>query len=92
MFFGSGRAAAESSIGFVAPVALEDGVVERLALRRQLEPVANTRQLQKNDLPENAALPDIRVDPDTFRVWIDGDEIEPSPASELPMAQRYFLF
>ena len=36
--------------------------------------------------------PDVRVDPDTFAVTIDGDLIEAEPATELPMAQRYFLF
>ena len=54
--------------------------------------VADTRRLGKADLPENTALPEIRVEPDTFRVWIDGEEIEPRPAAELPLAQRYFLF
>ena len=43
-------------------------------------------------MPENTALPEIRVEPDTFRVWVDGEEIEPRPAVELPLAQRYFLF
>ena len=42
--------------------------------------------------PENDARPDIRVEPDTFRVWIDGDEVEPALAAVLPMVQRYFLF
>jgi urease subunit alpha len=54
--------------------------------------VANTRRLTKNDLPENTALPEIKVEPDTFRVWIDGAEVEPQPATVLPLAQRYFLF
>ena len=46
----------------------------------------------KADLPENDALPDIEVEPDTFTVRIDGEVIEEAPAAELPMAQRYFLF
>jgi urease subunit alpha len=32
------------------------------------------------------------VDPETFTVRIDGEVVEPQPAEELPMAQRYFLF
>jgi urease subunit alpha len=92
MFAGRGRAAAEASLAFVAPAALEAGLAERLELRRALRPLADTRRLQKADLAENAALPEIRVEPDTFRVWIDGDEIEPRPAQKLPMAQLYFLF
>ncbi len=92
MFAGAGRAAAEASVAFVAPSALEGGLAERLVLRRTLHPVADTRRLTKADMPQNSALPEIRVDPDTFRVWVDGELIEPSPAKELPMAQRYFLF
>jgi len=43
-------------------------------------------------MPGNAARPSIRVEPDTFRVWVDGDEIVPDPVAELPLAQRYELF
>jgi urease subunit alpha len=32
------------------------------------------------------------VDPDTFTVRIDGEPVEAAPVTELPMAQRYFLF
>jgi len=92
MFAGSGRGAAEVSLAFVAPGAFDSGISDRLGLRRRLAAVANTRRLGKADMPENTALPEIRVEPDTFRVWVDGEEIEPRPAIELPMAQRYFLF
>jgi urease subunit alpha len=37
-------------------------------------------------------LPHIEVDPDTYAVRVDGQLIEHEPATELPMAQRYFLF
>jgi urease subunit alpha len=40
----------------------------------------------------NDARPDVTVDPDTFTVTIDGEAVTPEPATELPMAQRYFLF
>ena len=65
---------------------------DRLAIGRPLVAVGETRRLTKADLPENQALPAIRVDPDSFTVWIDGDAVEEEPADELPMAQRYFLF
>jgi urease subunit alpha len=50
------------------------------------------RRRGKADLPLNGATPRIEVEPDTFTVRIDGDVVEPAPAEELPMAQRYFLF
>ncbi|WP_433056955.1 urease subunit alpha [Dactylosporangium sp. CS-033363] len=92
MFGAYGAAAPATSLAFVAPAAIEDGLAERLGLRRRLAPVANTRSIGKADLPRNDALPRIEVEPDTFTVRIDGEVVDPDPVEELPMAQRYFLF
>jgi urease subunit alpha len=92
MFGASLAGAAATSVHFVAPAALEAGLAERLAVRRPLVAVRNVRSLGKGDMPLNDALPRIVVDPDTFTVRIDGDEVEPAPVAALPMAQRYFLF
>lgn len=92
MFGASPRVAAASSITFVAEAALDDGLADRLGLGRQLVAVGNTRRLTKHDLPQNDALPQITVDPDTFTVRIDGEVVEEDPATVLPLAQRYFLF
>jgi urease subunit alpha len=85
-------AAPATSVHFVAPAALEDGLADRLDVRRRLVAVKDTRRLGKADMPLNDALPEIKVDADTFTVSIDGVEVEPAPAAVLPMAQRYFLF
>ncbi|AHK29508.1 urease, alpha subunit [Rhodococcus opacus PD630] len=92
MFGAAPKAAAATSVHFVAPHALEDGLADRLDLSRRLVPVANVRSRGKADMPRNDAQPRIEVDPDTFTVRIDGDVWEEQPAAELPMAQRYFLF
>lgn len=90
MFGAAPAVAARTSISWVAPVALEADL--NLAISRSLVPVRDCRSITKTDLPENTAMPDIRVDPDTFAVTIDGDSVEEVPAESLPMAQRYFLF
>ncbi len=92
MFGAAASVAARNSLAFVAPAAIDDGLGDRLGLGRPLIPVRDTRRLTKADLPHNDALPAIHVDPDTFEVTIDGELIEERPPSELPMAQRYFLF
>jgi urease subunit alpha len=92
MFGAAPPVAAATSVHFVAPLALEDGLADRLAVRRRLVPVADVRSRTKADLPENDARPDIRVDAETFTVTIDGETVEPRPVNELPLAQRYFLF
>ncbi len=86
------RAAASTSVAFVAPAAIEDGLADRLSINRPLVPVGNVRGRGKADMPENTAMPRIEVDPNTYGVKIDGELIEHEPATELPMAQRYFLF
>ena len=90
MFGAAPAVAARTSVSWVAPVALEADL--DLAISRSLVPVRDCRSITKSDLPENTAMPDIHVDPDTFAVTIDGDSVEEMPAESLPMAQRYFLF
>lgn len=92
MFGAHPSVAAGLSVHFVSPTAIEDDLAARLGLRRRLVPVKNVRGRGKADLPLNDAMPDIRVDPDTFTVRIDGEVWQEQPATELPMAQRYFLF
>ncbi|SNS64105.1 urease subunit alpha [Actinacidiphila glaucinigra] len=92
MFGAIGGAPAANSFTFVTHTALEDGLAERLALGKEFLPIRDTRRVTKADMRENDAMPRVEVDPDTFTVRIDGDVVEPAPAVELPMAQRYFLF
>jgi urease subunit alpha len=92
MFGAAPRAAASTSLSFVSTAAIDDGLPDRLGLRRRLVAVTDTRRLTKADLPENDALPVITVDPDRFTVSIDGEVVTEDPVRELPMAQRYFLF
>jgi urease subunit alpha len=92
MFGAAPAAAAATSVHFVSPQAVEDGLADRLAVNRRLVAVNDVRKVGKADMPLNEALPRIEVDPDTFTVRIDGEVWQEQPASELPMAQRYFLF
>jgi urease subunit alpha len=92
MFGAIGRAPAANSVNFVAPAAIEAGLPERLGLGKRWAVIGSTRGVTKADMRENDALPDVRIDPDSFAVHIDGELVEATPAAELPMAQRYFLF
>ena len=92
MFGAYGAVPAATSLAFVSPAAVQDGLAARIAVSRRLVAVADTRRRGKADLPLNDALPRIEVEPDTFTVRVDGEVFEPRPPAELPMAQRYFLF
>ena len=83
---------ADHAITFVAPSAIEDGLEERLGLRRRLVGLRPTRDVGKAQMVNNDALPHIAVDPETFAIHVDGELIVPSPATELPLAQLYSLF
>jgi urease subunit alpha len=92
MFGGVGAAPAANSVNFVTQTAIDERLPERLGLGKEFTATRDTRRVTKADMRENDALPHVEVDPDTFTVTIDGDVVEPAPAAELPMTQRYFLF
>jgi urease subunit alpha len=83
---------ADHAVSFVAPAALEAGLADRLGLRRRLVGISPTREVGKADMINNDATPDIRVEPETFRIHVDGELIEPAPATELPLTQLYSMF
>jgi urease subunit alpha len=85
-------AGADHSVSFVAPSALEDGLADRLGLRRRLVGITPTRDIGKSDMIHNDALPRIEVDPETFAITVDGERIVPNPAERLPLAQLYSMF
>ena len=92
MFGAAPAAAAATSVYFVTEEALAARLPEQVDVRRRFAAIRSTRGVSKADMPENAATPDIAVDPETFTVRIDGSVVDPDPVRELPMAQRYFLF
>src|SRR5271168_4543373 len=66
-----GRAKQALSASFVNPLAIEQGLAERLDLHKHLLPARGTRKLRKSDMLHNHACPTIRVDPQTFDVFVD---------------------
>jgi urease subunit alpha len=92
MFGQYGRAMAPLCVTFVSNAAAERDVAGRLGLSRRVLPVIGTRGIGKKDMKLNDALPDISVDPETYEVRADGELLICEPATELPLAQRYFLY
>jgi urease subunit alpha len=92
MFAAFGKAVQQSSITFLSQAAIDAGVPEELGLQKNIRPVSGIRSLTKADLKYNGATPDIQVDPETYQVTVDGEDVTCEPSDVLPMAQRYFLF
>ncbi|MER6010953.1 urease subunit alpha [Streptomyces bluensis] len=109
----TGGAPGANSFNFVSPQATV--TAQNLGISKSLYEIKDTRQVFKQDMVLNDATPNIRVDADTYEVFIEDicitelrrqkeeqsqadEELcpqRPAPthyASELPMAQRYFIF
>ena len=75
---------------FVHPSAIERDLQGRLGLDARLLPLRGTRRLSKRDMLWNDACPDIRVDPQTFEVFVDGELATSAPVARLPLTASYF--
>jgi urease subunit alpha len=93
MFAAFAKALTASSLVFVSGAAVANGLRERLGVEKSFYAVENTRGgISKASMIHNDATPVIEVDAETYAVTADGELLVCEPASELPMAQRYFLF
>ena len=93
MFGAFGKLLTNSSVTFVSKMAFDGGLRDRLGVAKAMLPVENTRGgISKASMVHNSATPKIDVDPETYEVRADGELLTCEPATELPMAQRYFLF
>jgi urease subunit alpha len=91
--FGSfGKARTSTSVTFVSQASSENQSLQELGLQKAIIPVRDTREIGKKDLILNDSLPKIEVDPETYIVKADGEELHCEPAEVVPLAQRYFLF
>jgi urease subunit alpha len=93
MFGSYGRARTGTALTFVSATSLAQGLASKLQVQKTLVAVENTRgQISKKSMIHNGSTPNIHVDPETYAVTADGVLLVCEPATELPMAQRYFLF
>ncbi|HEY9655014.1 MAG TPA: urease subunit alpha [Crinalium sp.] len=86
-----GSAKQSTSFCFVTQTALDQGLPDKLKLRKQLLPVKGTRSLSKADMLHNNACPEIEVDPDTFQVRVNGEIATCEPVSQVPLGRLYMF-
>lgn len=86
-----GQAPADVSVNFVAQQAVDADLGGRLGLATPLVACSGARSLTKSDLLHNNTIPQITVDPDTYRVEIDGVECISSPMSRVPLGRNYTI-
>ncbi|MFR8072710.1 MAG: urease subunit alpha, partial [Anaerovoracaceae bacterium] len=59
--------------------------------KHKLLPVKNTRNLRKSDMVRNSYCPDVRIDPETYKVYIDGEYITCDPEEVVCLNHKYFF-
>ncbi|MET0811669.1 MAG: urease subunit alpha [Microbacterium sp.] len=91
MFGAFGQALNKTRATFMSRVSIEKGVPEQLGLKSQIFPVRRTRSIGKKDMVLNSATPVIEVDPETYKVTVDGEPAHIEPAQSLPLTQLFFL-
>ena len=92
MFGAFGRSLENSAVTFVSQASFDRDIGSNLELRKKTIPIKNTRSINKSDMVYNNLCPTVEVDPETYEVKANGEILTCEPASELPMAQRYFLY
>jgi urease subunit alpha len=87
MYGGFGKAMPESCLSFVSNAAFQNGIKDRLCLKRMVQPVRRTRQLTKYDMVRNGGVPKIDVNPETFDVLVNDVRAYVKPAEKFPLSQ-----
>ena len=86
-----GRAKESLSACFVNPMAIENNIKDKLDLKKMLLTTHGTRKLSKQHMMHNDYCPEIKVNPQTFDVFVDGELATCEPAQQLPLTQKYML-
>ena len=92
MFGSFGRSLTKSAVTFASKAAVEADISGATGLQKDVLPISTCRTISKADMKLNDYAPEVSVDPETYEVKADGELLTCQPATELPMAQRYFLF
>jgi urease subunit alpha len=71
--------------------AIDADIAGRWSLSKRLVATRNTRSLSKREMLHNDALPAIEVDPETYRVFVDGELCTCEPVDRVPLGRLYML-
>jgi urease subunit alpha len=86
-----GSACQDSSVTFMTQASIDSDVAGRWRLQKRLVATRDTRGLSKRDMLHNDAVPAIDVDPETYRVTVDGEVCTCDPVDRVPLGRLYML-
>ena len=73
MFAAHGKAKNEACLTFVSQAAMDENVKEKYGLEKTVVPVKGCRNISKKDMVFNDRTPELTVDPETYKVTVDGE-------------------
>ncbi len=92
MFGALGKAKQNTSVTFTSKTAIDNGLEKKLNVKKKLLPVKNCRKISKDDMIYNNLTPQIDIDPETFKVKVNGELVSVDPAKTVSLARLYQLF
>jgi len=92
MFGAMGIAKQNISVTFTSKAAIDNGLATKLNLKKKLLQVKNCRKISKEDMVYNNLTPKIDIDPETFKVKVNGNLVSVDPAKTVSLARLYQLF
>lgn len=92
MFGAMGIAKQNISVTFTSKTAIDNGLATKLNLKKKLLQVKNCRKISKEDMVYNNLTPKIDIDPETFKVKVNGNLVSVDPAKTVSLARLYQLF
>lgn len=91
MYGMTGRARQATRVSFLSQAGIANGVPAELGLHSMVLPVHHCRSVGKQHMVRNSSLPRIDIDPETYKVSLNGTPAHIDPASELPLNHLFFL-
>ena len=92
MFGALTRAVYDTCITFVSKASIDSGRIASYNLRRRVLPVFGCRNVKKSDMVYNDATADIKIDPETYTVTVNGEKLKSKPSKTVPLTTIYNLF
>ncbi len=92
MFGALGKAKHSTCVTFTSKLAIRNGLSKKLGLKKKLLPVKNCRKIGKKNMLYNDLVPNIEIDPETYKVTVNGKLATTEPSQKLAMARLYHLF
>lgn len=92
MFGAIGTAVQSTSVIFTSQLAIDNGLKTKVNVKKKLLPVKNCRKISKENMVLNNLTPKIEIDPETFKVKVNGNLVTIDPANKLSLARLYQLF